>query len=334
MNRLVITLLFVATSATAAIRPAQPLIEIVSGSETSVTYRERLPIRVRVDPASMLYHAPRCPAVQSRMQTFAPASATLQGYKPHSCARELEPEYATRTEKRRPRDPKEISVLFLGNSLTYFNQMPQMTHVLGNREPRPLRVESVTRSGVNLDQVWNDTEALKRLWQQRWDYVVLQGGGGGVGPLNKPDVFEKSLVRLTNEVRRSGATPLLFMTWPRDPATAEQHIAASQAMVKRANLRVAPVGIAWIALEKSGAVRNLLWDSVHPNAFGSYLIACTVYSAIYNKPAHGLPYDFRALAMKDEFYDAALREQVIAEDQAYSIQTAAWKAVEKVGGGR
>ena len=44
--------------------------------------------------------------------------------------------YETHTEKRAPRDPALIAVLFLGNSLTYFNEMPRVTSALGARENR------------------------------------------------------------------------------------------------------------------------------------------------------------------------------------------------------
>jgi hypothetical protein len=59
------------------------------------------------------------------MEWVSPAAATLRGYKKHSCSSLQKDEYALHTEKRAPRDPAHIAVLFLGNSLTYFNEMPR-----------------------------------------------------------------------------------------------------------------------------------------------------------------------------------------------------------------
>lgn len=303
-------------------------IEIVTTSETSVTYRERVPTRVAADDVAGLYHGKRCPAVKPHMPWIAPAAATLRKLVPHACATSLPVEYATRTEKREPRDPGHIAVLYLGNSLVFFNEIPRITSAIATRESRPLRVDSVTRSGVNLEQLWNETDALKRLWQEHWDYVVIQGGGGGVGPLRRTAEFTPYLESFAEEVRKSGATPVLYMVWSlQRPAEMEK---ASLELAKQFGLRVAPVGIAWHELVRIKRFKRLDWDTVHPDAFGAYLVACTVYSTIYDKPAHGAPYDFSAFAVKSEVYDDALRLQRLTPEDARAIQDAAWWAVRKV----
>ncbi|HEX2061411.1 MAG TPA: hypothetical protein VHK90_11775, partial [Thermoanaerobaculia bacterium] len=302
--------------------------EIVSTSDTSFTYRERIPARVAADPDAGLYHAKRCPAVKPHMQWIAPAAATLRKLRPHSCATSLPVEFATKTEAREPRDPGHIAVLYLGNSLVYYNEIPRMTSAIAAREARPLRVDSVTRSGVSLEQLWNETAALKRIWQEHWDYVVVQGGGGGVGPLRRADEFTAYLERFVKEIRKSGATPVLYMVWSlQRPAEMEK---ASLALAKPFDMKVAPVAIAWHELLRLKRFPRLDWDTTHPDAFGAYLVACTVYSTIYGKPAHGAPHDFAHLAVRGEVYDDALREQRLTPEDARAIQDAAWWAVRKV----
>ena len=80
-------------------------------------------------------------------------------------------------------------------------------------------------------------------------------------------------------------------------------------------MQLLPVARAW--------KQDFDWDGVHPNLAGSYLIACSLYSVVYNKPALGAPFDFRDLAMKNEFYDQPLLEQSLNEEQARAIQIAA-----------
>jgi hypothetical protein len=293
-----------------------PRIEIVAANDSSVTYRELTPLRVALDPTTRLFHYAGCPEIGSGMESVSPAAATLRGYKAHKCVGLRKDEYELHTETRAPHDRALISVLFLGNSLTYFNEMPRMTARIGARENPPLFVDAVTMSGADLEGLWFRTDALRRIWQSHWDYVIIQERGGS-GAHDQGDLFHKYLGRFAYEARKSGATPLLFMTWyERYPAEQEKFMRAA---ARRANVGVLPVAVAW--------KDDFNWDGVHPNVAGSYLIACTVYSLIYNKPALGTPFDFRDLAVKNEFYDKPLLEQSLNEEQAKAIQQAAWNAV-------
>jgi hypothetical protein len=323
--RKLLLVLFAATAAFAA----ESKVELVQASDTSVTYRERLPDRVFIDEAAHLFHYNGCPAITKAMPKLAPAAATLRGFKAH-CPALKKGEYATRTITRKPRDPKVISVLYLGNSLVYYNEIPRMTREVGAREPRPLRVDSVTRSGVSLAQLWHDTEALSKVWSEHWDYVLIQGGGGGVGPSRNAALFNDYLGRFDATVRKSGAQPLFYMVWRIE--NPDQHNADALAAAKRLKMPVVPAGLAWTDLTSRGRFKRLDWDGVHQDAFGAYLVACTVYSTIYNKPAHGAPYNFRHLAIASEVYDDALREQTPTPEDARAIQDAAWKAVQRVRG--
>lgn len=309
-----------------------PRIEVISGDANSVTWREVVPARVATDPDQGVHHRKGCPAIRPHMQWLAPAAATLRGMKAHACPVPAGPEYATHTEKRQPRDPAVISVLFLGNSLTYYNEIPGMTAEIGAREKRPLRVDAVTRSGVTLEQLWNDTDARKKLWLRQWDYVVLQGGAGMAHPLHNAEAFNRYLSMFAADVRKSGAVPLFYLVWrPEQPAHYER---AALDAAKGAQLKVIPAGIAWLDLVRRGRFDRLDIDGLHPDARGAYLVACSVYSTIYSKPAHGAPRDFRHLAARNEVYDDGLRTQTISAEDARALQDAAWAAVRQLGESR
>jgi hypothetical protein len=289
-----------------------PRIEIVAANDSSVTYRELVPLRISLDPESRTFHYDGCPEIRPGMQTVSPAAATLLKYREHSCVTLRKSEYAQHTEERAPHDPRLISVLFVGNSLTYFNEMPRMTARLGAKQNPPMLVESVTQSGASLEDLWFRTDAVKRIWQSHWDYVIIQERSGRAA-MDRGELFHEYLRKFADEARKSGAKPLLFMTWY--PGNEEFFKAAA----RRANAGLLPVGKAWQP--------EFDWDGIHPNLAGSYLIACSVYSVIYNKPAIAVPFDFRDLAVKNEFYDAPLLRQTLSEEQAKAIQAAAWNAV-------
>lgn len=305
-----------------------PRVVIVSGDDRNVTYRELIPARVAVDPAAGVFHRKGCPAIRPEMPWMTPAAATLKRLTPHACPVPAAAEYATKTEPRQQRDPHVIAVLFLGNSLTYYNEIPGMTSAIAAREKRPLLVDAVTRSGVTLEQLWNDTAALKKLWLERWDYVVVQGGAGSAGPLFNADVYNRYLTLFADTIRKSGATPLFYQVWSLQKPV--EHEAASLAAAKRVRMRVVPAGMAWHELLRIGRFKRLDRDTVHPDAFGAYLVACTVYSTLYGKPAHGTPHDFKDLAIRHEVSDDALREQTINDEDARALQDAAWWAVQRM----
>ena len=318
MRRLLLALLLVATAVTAE----EPKFEVVSAADGSVTYKERLRALVAVDGPA--YHYPGCPLITRDLPWMPPAAAALQGAKPH-CPELQKPRFRTRTVKRLARDPKVLSLLYIGNSLVYYNEIPAMTFEVAAKEKRPLRVDSVTRGGATLEQLWNETDALKKLWLQQWDYVVIQGGAATSGPTNNAAEFNEYLTRFADEVRKSGAEPLLYQIWRApDPAA---HNSAAIAAARRNKMEIVPVGTAWLDLLGRGRFRKLDWDGVHPDAFAAYLVACTVYSKIYGKPAHGAPFQFPHLAAKSETYDDALREQNPTAEDAKAIQDAAWRAV-------
>ncbi|MDQ6801357.1 MAG: SGNH/GDSL hydrolase family protein [Acidobacteriota bacterium] len=271
-----------------------PRIEIAAANDSSVTYRELVPLRVMLDPATHLFHYAGCPDILSGMESVSPGAATLRGYKEHTCVALRKDEYATHVEKRPPRDAALISVLFLGNSLTYFNDMPRMTARIGAQEPRPLFIDAVTLGGADLDDLWYRTDALKRIWQLHWDYVIIQERGGHAA-MDRGERFHEGLRRLSDQVRMSGATPVLFMTWYPGNETFFRNAA------RRAHTLLLPVGSAW--------KKELDADGTHPNIAGSYLIACTVYSFVYDKPASDT--------------------LVLSEGQAAAIQKAAWDAVRR-----
>ena len=286
-----------------------PRIEIVAADDARVTYRELLPQRVALDPNTQKYHFKGCPEIRSGEEWVSPAAATLRGFRSHTCSGS--DEYATKTEIRVPRDPAHIAVLFVGNSLTYFNEMPRMTSAIAARERRPLLVEQVTQSGASLEDLWFRTDALKRIWQEHWDYVILQERSGR-SAMDRGPLFFQYLRMFAEHARRSGATPVLFMTW----YPGNEHFFRSAA--ERENLVLLPVGSAW--------KREYDWDGVHPNLFGSYLIACSVYAMVYDRPPVDLRFDFRDLADKNEFFDEPLLKQTMNQEQANAIGRAAWRA--------
>ena len=82
---------------------------------------------------------------------------------------------ATTTQPQAGQSKDEIHVLFIGNSLTYYHDLPKMVAELAKAgKQRPLRHEREAPGGCTFEKHWNDGKALAKIQSRKWDYVVLQ----------------------------------------------------------------------------------------------------------------------------------------------------------------
>jgi hypothetical protein len=73
-------------------------------------------------------------------------------------------------------DASSLNVLFIGNSFTYFNDMPGLVKQLAEaaHEAKPFVSVQETPGGYTLKRHWEKGKAVQLLQSSRWDYVVLQ----------------------------------------------------------------------------------------------------------------------------------------------------------------
>jgi hypothetical protein len=167
-------------------------------------------------------------------------------------------------------------VLFVGNSLTYYNDMPDMVSRLADADPgaKPLFAVSFTRPGWTLQQAAHNAKLERLLGDIQWDFVVLQEQSG-LASSSPSEVGRKSVpaaTRLHHLSTRAGARTSVYMTWP---SRYEGDLA------DQLGLPVAPVGLAWEEARRRRPALDLLDDDGHhPNLAGSYLAACVFYQAL------------------------------------------------------
>ncbi len=209
----------------------------------------------------------------------------------------------------------EIHVLFIGNSFTYYHDLPKMIAELAKAGKQPtLHHDRETPGGCTLEKHWKDGKALTKLQSRKWDIIVLQDQSQA--PLLKQDSMFEYGRKFDAAAKKQNARTLLYLTWamqnkPDDQPTISR---AYLNLAKELKSEVAPVGIAWDAALK--ADRNLSLhekDKKHPNPKGTYLAACVFYAAIYGKSPEGLPGTFAKLSA----------------DETRSLQVAAWKATQE-----
>ena len=105
-----------------------------------------------------------------------------------------------------------LRVLFIGNSLTYSNDLPVMLHrMLQNAEIPIAKIESVAFANFGLQDHWVSGEARTEIATGGWDIVVLQQGPSATE--GRPSLLEYS-ERFAEEIAAAGAQTALYMVWP------------------------------------------------------------------------------------------------------------------------
>lgn len=66
-------------------------------------------------------------------------------------------------------------VLFVGNSYSYVNEMPEIVEMLAETKGDELIWEKVTPGGASFqDHSWRNSKAREKILEGDWDYVALQ----------------------------------------------------------------------------------------------------------------------------------------------------------------
>ncbi len=194
-----------------------------------------------------------------------------------------------------------LRALFIGNSFTYFNNMPKLVEVISESlSGLHIKTEMVAIGGARLEDLWKQGSALAAIRKQHWDYVVMNeqsalGGGiaNGEKRIGDPANFYKYATMFDTEIQKAGAKTVIIMTWKdkndRDRIQTDLNNAFLE-FRKTHGIILAPVSAAWAEAIKTAPEINLYFDdNHHPSKEGSYLEACTVYATLTNNSPVGAP---------------------------------------------
>ena len=181
-----------------------------------------------------------------------------------------------------------VRVLFIGNSYTYGNDLPELVAQLMVAKGIRFGYESVTAGGATLQKQWEEGKAVAAIRRKSWDFIILQEQS--TRPISNRDAFFQYARLLDTEIRKTNAKTLFYATWAAKKSSDEQPklTEAYQMIGKELGGLVAPVGEVWkLALSDSLSLHST--DGRHPNMAGSYLAGCILYRVITKDKAVGLP---------------------------------------------
>lgn len=172
-------------------------------------------------------------------------------------------------------------ILFVGNSLTYTNNLPQLVKNVAAKYNLRIHVEMLAYPNYALEDHWNDSQLQDLIATGNFDYVVVQQGPSSQadGKAMLLDYGERIKALCTQN-----KTQLAFyMVWPArvnyymfDGVIANYSLAAS-----KTNSILCPVGQAWRShFDSTQDFSYYGSDGFHPSIAGSKRAAEVIFESL------------------------------------------------------
>jgi hypothetical protein len=207
-----------------------------------------------------------------------------------------------------------INVLFIGNSYTYYNNLPSILEQLSghSQEPKKIHTTMIATGGASLKDHWGN-ESTQKILQQHWNYVVIQDQTNfgtlyfvnGVSRIETAEPFYYYASKIDSAVKSHGGQTIVLMR-PRmsnmDLDDNTFYIAVYNDFAKRSKLLLVPSAMVIYDMQKQG-YQLFREDSLHPTPLSSYCMAVGIYNCIYKKRVKSEQTQFRGhIAEKDGHY--------------------------------
>src|SRR5579859_807337 len=183
------------------------------------------------------------------------------------------------------------TILILGNSRVFFNNMPRMLREAADSAGSPVRyaITSRTLPGARFVELWDDA-SVQRLLKRSWDQVILQAESGAQTSAVASADFEAYGEKLVSAAAATGSPVALIVNWPYaesfyadlPPDTRGRHVvaieASHRALAARTGASLIETCQVWEELHAADRALELtIPDGNHPTRAGTYLSALMVY---------------------------------------------------------
>ncbi|SMD35960.1 hypothetical protein SAMN04488029_2630 [Reichenbachiella faecimaris] len=185
-----------------------------------------------------------------------------------------------------------LRVLFVGNSFTYFFNLPQVVSSMAETQGQVIITRQSTVGGSNLEQHWKGEKGTKTreiLDNGQWDYVVFNNHSSSA--IDTPESFMDYGQKFAKLVRQKGAEPVWMMTWAYKSNPLMQD-AITEAYKKLASITKSdyvPCGPLYASVRSLRPDMELFHDDKHPSSNGTYLLGLAFYKYFFGLETNGIP---------------------------------------------
>lgn len=188
-----------------------------------------------------------------------------------------------------PDNVKVTNILFIGNSLTYRNDVPGMVSKLAKADGKVVKCDSYTVGGNTLGQILSTRSFYikQMLNSKKYDYIIIQEASSS-NYLEFENFLSaaKEFKRLADE---NGAELILYQTWAYNYETyhtryyqQQRIIEAYDRVAQELGVRVNIVGEVFFDFTMDYPDINFYDDLNHASLAGSYLASCVHYISLFD----------------------------------------------------
>jgi hypothetical protein len=226
---------------------------------------------------------------------------------------------------------KTMKVVFIGNSRTYWNDIPGIVVELGRSVGIQIHTTVVVEGGQTLEGHWNKGEAQSAITEDWADFVVLQERGSrqagvdhaGYSAPDEIDLYAEYATRFI-QLCKADAVPLIFSSWGNGTDQRQTDITTTAFHIKKrlrnTHTEVCVVGEAYQQCRDDRPDVELFDQTTHPNPYGAYLAACVFHATFHRLSPEGLPSNLTTQSGTSISVDAAT---------AQYFQKLAWETAQK-----
>ncbi len=239
-----------------------------------------------------------------------------------------------------------ISVLFIGNSFSYYNDMNKQNGIFANIAKNAgyskVRVRAVYKGGYYLRQFLDGSDEYGRQVlallnsSSVYDIVIIQEQSAN--PINHPDDFFNSVRKFKELTDKNGGELWLYSTWGYKTGYSSLSKYGGKTAIMEMKLRAAYTAIAeelGIGVAYAGAAMTKSFqenpsvdlynaDLKHPSEAGSYLVAWTLFGTIFGVDPATLTYNGSLQARTADALRAVASDIVtkgVTVDEKYRISS-------------
>jgi hypothetical protein len=179
---------------------------------------------------------------------------------------------------------KQINVLFLGNSLTYYNNLPELVKLIAACDSVELTYRSISLPNYALVDHWNEGNAQKEIESGLYQYVVVQQGPSSQTE-GRTYLLDYGL-KFDSLIDRNNAKLVSYMVWPAKARFSDfaEVYESYKLLADSAKGISCAAGKAWLEVWKNYPEFKLYGDdNFHPDYRGSLLAALVIYGSIMQK---------------------------------------------------
>jgi hypothetical protein len=179
---------------------------------------------------------------------------------------------------------KSFKILYVGNSLTYTNDLPALVAEIAAQDGQKIAHKSMALPDYAFEDHLNDGKVQPEIKKGGYDFVIGQQGPSALP--SSQAILLRDAALLSDLCKQAKSRFGLYTVWPSSARAFDlDNVIASYAnAAAQTNALLCPAGLAWKkAWEVDAALPLYSADGFHPSLTGSVLAALTIYGAVKEK---------------------------------------------------